>query len=555
MDLNLMKEQTLQQILEETRQTTLETSRIAKAQQARVDLAYRAKVQAAETAAAVDGLFVSWWQSQWMEGISTKNEMLERWFGVVLDDEKVHGVKMPLFATSPSMEGILTDDSVGLVCEPSTDTLEGRDDFAKLPQFWCLEVSAEKNADGSHEIFAVEHIDPIEQVRDGTHLCWVLQKNTYTKAWRDEQYHYLQMQCHPAAGFATWPQGTDRTGKVYSYIANPKYGAGIKDGVITCGTGLMPTTFLSHSTGVQKWRERGEQYAGASGCLLKWLVSMFWLKYAHKGNSGIIEGCNRNSYDLFAAISETNVTRFLLTPEEGQKLVAGRACNMKLGNTYSTEKILSVDEVTVEGVQYAAVTFDKAPFDTVAGESNIWGAPFISGDTDAVLGYDGSCGSNTDGMRPGRIQKVEILNGGYLIIADELWKWGKDANGDFTFDVYTCHDQTKISRDSITGDYEKQTDLTLTFPAGTEDGWWYTEDIALSNDRGVLWPIPSQAAGSTTGCGDGFYVATAEDAIRAAWSCLSYYNYSYAGLCGRDSGSSLGHGYGNACVGSPGLSG
>jgi hypothetical protein len=85
--------------------------------------------------------------------------MLERWFGRVLEDDRVHGVTFPLFATSSTAIGELTDDSVGLKCVPSTAKTQGQDDFAHLPQFWCLEVSAEKKTDGSHEIFYVEHID------------------------------------------------------------------------------------------------------------------------------------------------------------------------------------------------------------------------------------------------------------------------------------------------------------------------------------------------------------------------------------------------------------
>ena len=88
------------------------------------------------------------------------------------------------------MIGELTDDSAGLTCTPSTESTAGSDPFAHLPQFWCLEVAAEKKADGSHEIFYVEHIDDTAKVRGGEHLCWVLQKNTYKREWQDKDYKY-----------------------------------------------------------------------------------------------------------------------------------------------------------------------------------------------------------------------------------------------------------------------------------------------------------------------------------------------------------------------------
>ena len=224
------------------------------------DLCYKYMVAQCTSKEQVDNLFIEWWKSQYDASKFTKVEMLERWFGRVLEDDRVHGVVFPLFATSSTAIGELTDDSVGLKCVPSTAKTQGQDDFAHLPQFWCLEVSAEKKTDGSHEIFYVEHIDDINDVRSGEHLCWVLQKNTYTKEWDENGYRYLKMKCHQSTGYELWPEGRDRTGRVYAYAARPKYYAGIgASGKITCGTGLAPINWTSHTAGVAKWRDRGTQ--------------------------------------------------------------------------------------------------------------------------------------------------------------------------------------------------------------------------------------------------------------------------------------------------------
>ena len=256
-----------------------------------IDKIYNARVLQATSKKEVDTLFVEWWNYQY-DSTHSKSEMLERWFGTVLNDSRVHGEKQPLYTKSTSVIGELTDDSTGFVCTPSTETTAGNDPFAHLPQFWCLEVSAEKNADGSHAVYYVEHIDDTADVRSGEHLCWVLQKNTYKREWQDNEYKYLKTRCHPAPGYKRWPEGKDKTGKVHEYIAHPKYYAGIgPDGKITCGTGLAPVNSTSHSTGVTKWRARGPQYSGASGSLIKFLDTMTRLKYGKKGNSGTITGC------------------------------------------------------------------------------------------------------------------------------------------------------------------------------------------------------------------------------------------------------------------------
>ena len=131
---------------------------------------------------------------------------------------------------------------------------------------------------------------------------------------------------------------------------------------------------------------------------------------------------------------------------------------------------------------------------------------------------------------PGLIQRTEFQIGAYLIISDELWQWGTDADGNYTFDCYTCHDQSKVNGSSITSDYTKQEDLTLVFPAGSSSGWQYIEDTAVAEDKAVLWPdTVSTVAGSGTGCKAGFYVGLATSGVRAAWACCALY---YQWLCG-----------------------
>ena len=212
---NLPRDSTLRELV-----AVQKASIIASGNAAAIDRLYGSLVRAAKSVEEVNTLFVDWWNICWKEGVTTRNELCGRWFGTVLDDNRVHGTKEPLFATSQSAIGEATDDSVGLVCTPSTEAAANRDDFAKLPQFWALEVAAEKNADGTHTIYAVEFIDSYDDVRRSKHLCWVLQKNTYTKEWDEGGYRYFKMRCHPSTGYEMWPQGTDKNGTVYGYIAN-----------------------------------------------------------------------------------------------------------------------------------------------------------------------------------------------------------------------------------------------------------------------------------------------------------------------------------------------
>ena len=533
----------------------------------KADTEYKEKVAAATSKDEVDGLFAEWWRYQYDPKVYTKADMLERWFGNVLDDTRVHGVTTPRYVKSTSMIGTLTDDSAGLTCTPSTESTAGNDPFAHLPQFWCLEVAAEKKADGSHEIFYVEHIDRTEDVRSGEYLCWVIQKNTYKREWQDDEYKYLKTRCHPAAGYKRWPEGTDRTGKVHEYIAHPKYYAGIrKDGKITCGTGLAPVNRTSHQTGVSKWRARGAQYSGASGSLVKFLDAMVRLKYGRKGNSGKIEGCTNYNYQYTVAVSETGVERVILTKEQAANLLVGSAVMLGIQsgsdrNTASNYSIFdgklitAIETVTIETKEYSAVYVDNGgkTFDTTAGSTYLSTSPYYSGWNDNVLGRDGSRYSPTSGKEPGMIQGVEFMNGSYLIVSDELWQWSQDAEKNYRFDCYKCYDQSKVGS-AINENYEKVNVPTLVFPENTPAwSWKYIKDNAICDD--VLWPEATDASGSGVGVGAGFLCGPAASGVRAAWCFGGLNDGGLAGVPCRSSGDWVSYAYWHGSLGAPGLEG
>ena len=458
-------------------------------------------------------------------------------------------------------------DSTGLTCTPSTESTAGSDPFAHLPQFWCLEVAAEKKADGSHEIFYVEHIDDTAKVRGGEHLCWVLQKNTYKREWQDKDYKYLKTRCTPAPGYKRWKEGTDRTGKVHEYMAHPKYYAGIDaDGGITCGTGLKPANRTSHQTGVTRWRGRGAQYSGASGSLVKFLDAMVRLKYGRKGNSGKIEGCTNYNYQYTVAVSETGVERVILTKEQAANLLVGSAVMLGIQsgsdrNTASNYSIFdgklitAIETVTIETKEYSAVYVDNGgkTFDTTAGSTYLSASPYYSGWNDNVLGRDGSRYSPTSGKEPGMIQGVEFMNGSYLIVSDELWQWSQDANENYCFDCYKCYDQSKVGS-AINENYEKVNVPTLVFPKDTA-AWTlkYITDNAINDD--VLWPEATNASGSGVGVGAGFNCEPAASGVRAAW-CFG--NLGYGGSAGvpcRRSNLGVSSANWDGSLGAPGLEG
>ena len=546
----------------------------------KIDAVYNSLVKKAESVDEVNQLFKDWWNANWEEGSSTYNDMLERWFGKVLDDDKVYGVKLPLFETSTSPQGEYIEDSVGATVSLSSDDDSGQNDFAKTPQFWCVEVAAEKNADGGHTIYACEFIDDINVVRNGgpdngKHLVWVLQKNTYVHEYEDSGYSYIKIQCHPADDFVQWPQGTDRTGHTYSYIANPKYAAGIDDeGNIGCRTGLKPTCYMSMNQTIQAWRTRGPQYSGSSACFYKWAYIMFALLTVKKGED---IGCNNYNYQYAAAVSESGVSRIILTADQANNLYVDS--NVIIGNTegdndrnqaamYSLvklRKISSIEEVNIEedASSYKAVYIDVpdgTTFDTTAGTTYISTMPYYSGWTDSVKGTIGTKYGINLNKQPCLLQKVELMNGAYNYASDELDQWSQQDDTHYLYDFYLCEDQTKVSTNgTITGDYIKKENATLTIDTAvytTNNSWYYIEDNLTDNNFKMLSPKKlSTQAGSGTGTRDAFYLSYAASEVRMpnAWAYLQL--SGDAGLSCRGSNYSPSWTNWGCAGGSPGLSG
>lgn len=553
---------------------------VAKAANDKIDAVYNSLVKKAETVDEVNQLFKDWWNANWEDGSSTYNDMLERWFGKVLDDDKVYGVKLPLFETSTSPQGEYIEDSVGAIVTPATEEDPGQNDFAKTPQFWCVEVAAEKNADGSHTIYACEFIDDIDIVRNGgpdngKHLVWVLQKNTYVREYEDSGYSYIKIQCHPADDFVQWPQGTDRTGHTYSYIANPKYAAGIDDeGNIGGRTGLKPTSYMSVNQTIQAWRARGPQYSGSSACFYKWAYIMYALLTAKKGED---VGCNSYNLQYAAAVSESGVSRIILTADQANNLYVGS--NVIIGNTegnndrdqaamYSLvnqKRISSIEEVTIEedASSYKAVYIDVpegTTFNTTAGTTYISTMPYYSGWTDTVKGTIGTRYGTNLNKQPYLLQKVELMNGAYNYASDELDQWSQQDDTHYLYNYYLCEDQTKVSTNgTITDDYVKKENAIITIDTSvytTNNSWYYIEDNLADNNFKMLNPKKfSTSAGSGTGTSDAFYLSYAASGARAPMVWAGLWDGGYAGLSCRLSHFVPSWTYWCYAGGCPGLSG
>ena len=461
----------------------------------RLDAEYGAKV----TKENIDNMFVEWWMLA-DDGSYTKTQLLERWFNLLRDD-KIFGVKTYNFSDSATSEGELTDDSIPLgVCTPSTETVQGTDNFCKEKTFWTVEVNYEIGTDGETVITAVDNIHD-EYSREGiVGMVGVAQKSAYVREYNDGTFNYSKFSLKKRAKYRLMPEAKKpMTNKKRAFMLHAKYCGGLdKNGIPTSATGLAPLNYTySYASAIDLGKKRGLKYFGMASCDNKFRELMFRLKYAKKGNSGTMEGCTSYYVSERPSLGETDVTRILLTKAQADKFMLGSwvsvgTADRSANNVLKAVQIKAIKSVQVETQEYYAVYLDTDTLISPTTEWYISTIPWGSGSCDNVLGVDGSP-NNTNGKYPFIIQGLESQTGGWLILADTIVQM-EYVDGVSTAKPYVYKNPLNI-KTSIDDTAIAQTPFSI---KQEKPAWNYIQDLIQGDD--LPSPRALGGASSTTGC-------------------------------------------------------
>lgn len=432
---------------------------------------------------------------------------------------KVYTVKIPRFATNPTVSCEKLDDNAGLVCEPSTDTVEGRDDYADIPLFKWYNCNYKRDANGHAYPTAIEHLSD-DYRKTGTVDVGVIQMTPYVK-WDDSDPDYTlwSITDSPRDGFTPW--ATAKSGDtVYPYVIHSKFFNGVgEDGLLRSVYDLVPARNQSHNSMITDYAKKGAGYKGAGGEKAAWQILFNSIKCAVKSSQEKYAGCTGYNLQYPAAVQRSEkLTYFPVTAAQADQLIVGSRVSVGYGSKnsdgtvnndrgvstihqYADEaKILKIEPIdaATSAVYLDCDAFDTMPValtDTLSAPITLSTMHWHSGTTDAVIGHhDGSPGSNTDFKHPYRVQGIEYAVGGYEVLSDVVLAFD-DSNGK---DVYVCpagvtHTKTDAE---ILAKYKK----VGNFPAG--DFW--IGDIGFDPETCVTWPA-TQGSGDKTGVGDRVY--------------------------------------------------
>lgn len=429
---------------------------------------------------------------------------------------KVYTVKIPRFATNPTVNCEKLDDNAGLVCEPSTDTVEGRDDYADIPLFKWYNCNYKRDASGHAYPTAIEHLSDNYR-KTGTVDVGVIQMTPYVK-WDDSDPDYIlwSITDSPRDGFTPWAAAKSGD-TVYPYVIHSKFFSGVgEDGLLRSVYDLVPARNQSYNSMITDYGKKGAGYKGAGGERVAWQILFNAIKCAVKSSQEKYRGCTGYSFQYPAAVQRSKkLTYFPVTAAQAKTLLVGSRVSVGYGSNgsgdtvnndrrvstihqYADEaKILKIEPIddTTSAVYLDCDAFDTMPValsDTLNAPITLSTMHWHSGTTDAVIGHhDGSPGSNMDNNHPYRVQGIEYAVGGCEVLSDMVLAFD-DSNGK---DVYVCpagvaHTKTDAE---ILAKYKK----VGNFPA---DDWWIG-DISFDPETCVTWPA-TQGSGDKTGVGD-----------------------------------------------------
>ena len=487
-------------------------------------------------------IFKLWWPFAVTQS-ENKYSCLER-FAAMLDTawgDKTYTVRNIHESVSGDASGTPLDDLAdGRSAAPLvTDASTGVADWAENdPMTWYVRANAKSLADGTMEVLAVE-TEAAFDVTGETAPVYCFSPALAVKEWDDGSYLYTSWHMRAGDGYVPMagdvaPDGTHRLLTWHPAF----YGGKNSAGGMTSGAGLLPMPWTSANAALPLARKLTAYDGLWCDCDTQFALMAWRLRHWTLSNSGQLEGCTNYNYQYTLAAAETGVKRVLLTKAQGTNLLVGSCvCLGERGSNtnndrnqaynhdvFNVAKILSVETVTVNDTEYAAVNLDLASTIDTTTTMLVSTMPWPNGTTEALPGHsDGCIGNLTNGKYPYRIAGMEMQIGSYCEELDTLWQVSLVDDDHWHYDVYSCRDSEKLAG-NITDNYQKVGEFDL--PNANKWSWNF---IRALNKMAAEAQIPTKFGGSSSTYVKAAFYSPGGAGVYAPWR---FGALSGGGLCG-----------------------
>ena len=367
-----------------------------------------------------------------------------------------------------------------LVCEPSTETVAGRDDYAGNPLF-AITYCNWKMVNNEPIITAIKDVSPDFSFYDKDKYVGVLQMSAYVH-WtelEESSDHYDRGYCatlKPYSHIEPLPESVALDGTMREWVLHGACPAGVKDdGTYTACYGVEPSWHgMSHNNINTVTAKMGNGISGACTCDWSFLKWMTYIKYGSLTLDGILNGTYGYWYSDAAQISETGVKRIIVPLASMNNYIVGSQVRIDNWDGVSTDfwghrnkdtmaitgshsvTITDIQKVNINDTDYGAIYVDiDTPFDTIISDGSttrIYTFIWHTGSTANVLGNDGGImPKDGTGRAPVKLQGIEFALGQYEVYTDTIYNMTSE-NDEFYGQPYICKLYSKRSTD-LTGDY------------------------------------------------------------------------------------------------------
>lgn len=449
--------------------------------------------------------------------------ILEAFFGSMRNG-KVYQTELYLSATNPTSDGTKTLANAGKVCEPSTDTVEGRDDYEGIGIFTWFNCNYVTNEYGRKVPTAVEGWGNGFK-NDGSVDVGTIAMTPY---WNVEEKDGKQIWTlsdtpNDEYGLVGWETAKKEDGNFAPYVVHSKYVSGIgTDGLLRSFKNSKPERNQCYNNMITNYQKKGKGYWGGGKERNLYRILYQVIKYATKNEQTIFQGTTNYNFQYAAAVQrDTKETYFPVTNAQAENIIVGAYVSVGYGSVSGSNvnndrgvgtihkyaddvKVLRIEDLDENNkavyldVEEGFTTTPVAISDTVNAPITMSSMHWRSGSTDKVIGkHDGSLTSNTDGKHPYRVMGIEDAVGGYIVYADSVMVFKED----YSKDVYIARRGTKHVTDEAT--IKSTYKLIGNIPANDGANFWIG-DIGVDTET-CAWFVKAVGSSDRQGWGDRCY--------------------------------------------------
>ena len=355
---------------------------------------------------------------------------------------KVFAVRFKKYENDTSALGEYYLDSVGLTCSPSTDTVEGQDDFLNQSPFQWEHCNYVRDDDSVARVTALKGRNGYKE--EGAVDVGSIMPTFWWKQEIGETYNtiYLSDSPHAELGLVPWYEAVKADGSVLPYYIGSAFPSVIaSDGKLRSQPNKIPAYNQSHNGNCTEYQKKGAGYNGGGSETNLFALIMCAIKYRTMNVDYFSKGCTQFNTQVKCAVAETGVKRVLLSSKSNfykgccvSVGVARESDNStdrgtsEMNSKANRVRVESIEEVTVSDTKYYALNLEtETAFDTDTN-TYVSSMPCFAGETESVIGkHDGAYLSNTDGLHTMRICGREFLWGTACIFGATALKFENNA--------------------------------------------------------------------------------------------------------------------------------